>query len=154
MAIKYTSCVYLFCEDTVLLMYRNIKKNDENHGKWIGIGGKQEEHESIRQCAIREIKEETGYTADTLYENGTIHFCVEDKETECITVFTSEVSYFDLVDCNEGTLKWIPADKVLSLPLWQGDALFLKDILKDKKAQFTYTLHYSKQGNLLDWSKD
>ena len=71
MAIKHTSCVYLFCEDTVLLMYRNIKKNDENHGKWIGIGGKQKEHESIRQCAVREVKEETGYTAENLYENGT-----------------------------------------------------------------------------------
>ena len=79
---------------------------------------------------------------------------MEKEETECITVFTAEVSYFDLMNCNEGTLQWIPADKVLSLPLWQGDALFLNDILTDRKAQFNYTLHYSKQGNLLDWSKD
>ena len=38
------------------------KKNDLNHDKWIGVGGKFEDKESPEDCALRETKEETGLT--------------------------------------------------------------------------------------------
>lgn len=43
------------------MLYRNKKQNDVNKSKWIGVGGKFEDYESIYDCAKREIQEETGY---------------------------------------------------------------------------------------------
>ena len=41
-------------EREVLLLHRVKKKNDLNHDKWIGIGGKFEEGESPEDC-LRQI---------------------------------------------------------------------------------------------------
>ena len=49
-------------QDGKYLMLHRVKKNDINHDKWIGIGGKFEEKESPEDCALREVKEETGLT--------------------------------------------------------------------------------------------
>ena len=31
-----------------------------------------------------------------------------------------------LIDCNEGTLEWVPKAEVENLPIWQGDKIFLR----------------------------
>lgn len=40
---KNTTLCYLEQDGSWLLLHRNKKKNDPNHDKWIGIGGKFEE---------------------------------------------------------------------------------------------------------------
>ena len=42
------------------MLHRVKKKNDVNHDKWIGVGGKFEEGESPEECLLREVWEETG----------------------------------------------------------------------------------------------
>ncbi len=37
-----------------------------------------------------------------------------------------------LPDCSEGTLRWIPKAKIMSLNLWEGDRIFLKELLEGK----------------------
>ena len=56
---KYSSCVYLVKDEQWLFLKRNKKKNDVNHNKFIGVGGKLEENETMEQCARREVFEET-----------------------------------------------------------------------------------------------
>ena len=31
-----------------------------------------------------------------------------------------------MTDCDEGTLEWVPKDRVEQLPIWQGDKLFFR----------------------------
>ena len=57
--INSTLC-YLRRGQDVLLLHRVKKENDLNHDKWIGVGGKFEDRESPEDCALREIREETG----------------------------------------------------------------------------------------------
>ena len=57
---KNTTLCYLEQDGSWLLLHRNKKKNDPNHDKWIGIGGKFEENESPDDCVRREFREETG----------------------------------------------------------------------------------------------
>ena len=57
---KQTTLCYLERGDEYLMLHRTKKKNDENHDKWIGVGGKFEANESPEDCMRREIFEETG----------------------------------------------------------------------------------------------
>ena len=41
-----------------LMLHRVKKKNDVNHDKWIGVGGKFEEGESPEDCLLREVRED------------------------------------------------------------------------------------------------
>ena len=45
-----------------LMLHRIKKKNDLNHDKWVGVGGKFEDGESPEECVVRETWEETGLT--------------------------------------------------------------------------------------------
>lgn len=59
---RNTTLCYIEKDGKYLMLHRTKKENDENKDKWIGIGGKFEEGESPEDCALREIKEETGLT--------------------------------------------------------------------------------------------
>ena len=57
-----TTICYLTVDGKTLMLHRVKKKNDMNHDKWIGIGGKFEFGESPEECNLREFREETGLT--------------------------------------------------------------------------------------------
>ncbi len=73
---KCSTCGYIEYENAYLMLYRDRKQHDVNHGKWIGVGGKFEHGETARQCMCREIKEETGlvFTEDELCFRGILYF--------------------------------------------------------------------------------
>ena len=52
---KQTTLCYLERGEDYLLLHRVKKKNDENHDKWIGVGGKFEDGESPEDCVLREV---------------------------------------------------------------------------------------------------
>ena len=56
---KNTTLCYVTRGDQVLMLHRVKKKNDINHDKWIGIGGKFLPEESPDECLLREAWEET-----------------------------------------------------------------------------------------------
>ena len=57
-----TLCYLENDKDEYLMLHRVKKKNDVNHDKWIGVGGKFEADESPEECLLREVREETGLT--------------------------------------------------------------------------------------------
>ena len=63
---RLTTLCYIERDGCYLLMNRNKKTNDENEGKWIGVGGHLEENEAPEECVLREIKEETGLEVTNL----------------------------------------------------------------------------------------
>ena len=137
-----TSLCYLEKNNSYLMLHRIKKKNDCNHDKWIGIGGKFEKNESPEECARREVFEETGIKVGRLEYRGIVTF-VSKSETgvyyELMHLFwTDDFSDLQdnkaLSDCDEGILEWIPKDKMNELPHWQGDEIFLD--LIDKKVPF------------------
>lgn len=107
-----------------LMLYRNKKKNDLNEGKWVGVGGKFEEGESPEECLIREVREETGLTLTEYTMRGIVTFVSDVWGTEYMFLYTASASG-EIGECTEGELRWIPREKILSLPLWEGDKVFL-----------------------------
>ena len=135
------------------MLHRVKKKVDENKDKWIGIGGKFEEGESPEECAVREIREETGFClpADALRFRAVVTFVSDEWGTEYMHLFTSSVpdamlSTLSGSENDEGTLEWVPFDKVQDLTIWEGDRIFLR-LLAENAPFFSLKLEY--QGDRL-----
>ena len=62
MELLQTTLCYLEKDGAYLMLHRVKKKNDVNHDKWVGVGGKFEPGEDAPACALREVREETGLT--------------------------------------------------------------------------------------------
>lgn len=123
------------------MLHRTKKANDENHDKWIGIGGKFEEGESPEECMLRETREETGLTVTDWRYRGIVTFVSNQWGSEYMHLFTAQSYAGTLRDCDEGDLEWIEKSKLLSLPIWEGDKIFLR-LLQDGEPFFSLKLCY------------
>lgn len=128
---KKTTLCYIKRGDEYLLLYRNKKKNDENEGKWVGVGGKFEPGETPEECLVREVYEETGLTLTGYIFHGIVGFRSDKWGEEDMYLYTGTEFTGEIIrDCDEGELRWISKDKMLELPMWEGDKLFLKPMLE------------------------
>ncbi len=143
---KNTSLCYIEQDGKYLLLHRVKKAQDENQGKWIGVGGKFEPKESPEECVLREVREETGLTLTRYRLRGIVTFVSDRYETEYMYLFTADGFTGTLTDTEEGVLQWVDKEAVLSLPHWEGDRLFLELLAKDAPF-FSLKLEY--QGDTL-----
>lgn len=147
---KNTTLCYVEQDGKYLMLLRNKKKQDENAGKWIGVGGKFEEGESPQDCLLREVQEETGLRLTQYRFRGIVTFVSDQYETEYMHLFTAHGFEGERIPCDEGELRWVEKDEVLSLPLWEGDREFLR-LLREDAPFFFLKLVY--QGDKLVSSK-
>ena len=125
-----------------LMLHRTKKQNDLNAGKWIGVGGKFEADETPEECLLREVYEETGLTLTHYRFRGIVTFLSNEWEGEYMHLFTADKYEGTLCDCNEGELAWVPKNDVLKLNLWEGDHIFLRELLKNDRF-FSLKLSYT-----------
>ena len=125
-----------------LMLHRVKKKNDVNHDKWIGVGGKFEDGESPEECLLREVREETGLTLTRWRFRGIVTFVAEGHETEYIYLYTADQWTGEMIECNEGDLEWIPKGKVCDLPIWEGDKIFFRLIENPDSPFFSLKMAY------------
>lgn len=138
---KQTTLCYIERNGCYLMLHRTKKENDENAGKWIGVGGGLEEGESPEDCAAREIAEETGLRPLSLRFRGIVTFVSDQWGTEYMYLFTCRDFDGDVQECDEGDLRWIPIDEVEVLPAWEGDKIFLR-LLSERQDFFSLKLCY------------
>ncbi len=136
-----TTLCYIEKDSKYLMLHRVKKVNDLNQDKWIGIGGKFEDKESPEECMLREALEETGLTLINPEYRGLLTFVSDKWPTEYIHLFYADNFSGELIECNEGNLEWVPIKDIYSLPLWQGDKIFLK-LIEDKVPFFSLKLQY------------
>ena len=139
---KNTTLCYIEKDGRYLMLYRGKKENDPNAGKWVGVGGKFEDKESPEDCVRREVKEETGLELISQRLRGIITFVSDKWETEYMYLFTADEFCGELTLCDEGDLMWVEREKVLTLPLWEGDKLFLSLITDPDLPFFSMKLCY------------
>ena len=132
---------YITRGNQVLMLHRIKKKNDINKDKWIGIGGKFEQEESPDECLLREAKEETGLTLTSWRCRGVVTFLNTECDGEYMYLFTADDYEGQLKECDEGDLQWVSRDFLYSLPMWEGDKIFL-DLLWSDAPFFLLTLRY------------
>ena len=143
---KQTTLCYIEKDNAYLMMHRIKKKDDENQGKWVGVGGKFEFGESPEDCVLRETQEETGLTLDKYQYRGLVTFVFHDegKDSLCeyMHLFTATKFHGEFRQCDEGVLEWLPKEKLMQLPMWTGDRIFLELIDRDDTPFFSLKLCY------------
>ncbi len=137
-----TTLCYIERDGNYLMLHRIKKENDINRDKWIGIGGKFEDGESPEECLLREVREETGLTLTRYAYRGIVTFVSDRWTTEYMHLFTADGFTGDLIDCDEGTLEWVPKEKVPLLPTWSGDRIFLDLLMREDVPFFSLKLSY------------
>ncbi len=143
---KNTTLCYIERDGKYLMLHRVKEKNDANHDKWIGVGGHFENRESPYDCILREIREETAleFSREDMEYRGIVTFVSDEYETEYMHLFTVSKVPDDYTppECDEGVLEWISKEKLLSLPMWEGDMIFLR-LLDEERRFFHLKLVYS-----------
>ena len=135
-----TSLCYIERGEQYLMLHRVKKQNDQNHDKWIGIGGKFEPGESPEDCVLREVREETGLTLTRWRYCGIVTFVLADW-TEYMHLFCADGFEGTLRECDEGVLEWIDKSALRALLMWEGDKIFL-DLMQAHRPFFSLKLVY------------
>ena len=99
---KQTTLCYLERDGQYLMLHRVKKEHDENHDKWIGVGGKFEDRESPEDCVRREVLEETGLTLTQYRYCGLVTFVSDIWPTEYMHLFHATGFTGTPKDCDEG----------------------------------------------------
>ncbi|MCS6864351.1 MAG: 8-oxo-dGTP diphosphatase [Gemmataceae bacterium] len=147
---------YVFSPDgrQVLMIHRNTRPDDPHFGKYNGLGGKLERHEDVVSGLKREIREEAGIECQTVRLAGTISWPGFGRRGEDWFGFIFRVESFTgtpFAANAEGTLEWIDVDRVLTLPLWEGDYYFLPRIFDPASPPFHGVMPYH-NGKPQSWS--
>lgn len=137
-------------KSSVLMLHRVKKEKDYHQGKWNGLGGKFNPGETPEECAVREIKEESGLIVRNPAMRGFITFPKFDGIDDWyVFLFTAENYSGNITESPEGKLEWIKIEKLKDLNLWEGDKIFLEWIFKENffSAKFNY-----EEGRFIDYS--
>jgi 8-oxo-dGTP diphosphatase len=123
---KLATLCYLKMDGKTLMIHRIKKENDMHHGKWNGLGGKLNPGESPEDCVIREVREESGLIIRDPLLKGFLTFPrFANDEDWYAFVYVARKIEGQLIESEEGVLKWINDEHLFSLDLWEGDLIFL-----------------------------
>ncbi len=137
----------------VLMVHRNARGDDQHLGKYNGLGGKLEPDEDVVAGMRREIHEEAGIECVDMRLRGTISWPGFGKAGEDWLGFVFVVdrwSGMPLTSNPEGILEWVPVEKILELPLWEGDRHFLPLVFDDDPRAFHGVMPY-RNGRMQSW---
>ena len=140
-SIKPAAAVAIINDKKELLMLHR-----KDNKKWTMPGGTMEFGESMTECALREVKEESGLNVEIkdiigTYTDPNIRVAYSDGEVrqEFTIVYYGEVQGYDVkLDEESSNYVWVSFDKVLELPLADSQRRRLIDVMayleKGKKA--------------------
>jgi len=112
----------------VLLMKRAAHKRIFPN-RYNGVGGYIERDEDPLTSAAREIREETGLTVRDLRLRAVHNIDAGVRTGIVLFVFTAWTDTRDVIECEEGTLHWIPREAVADLDVVEDLPLILPRVL-------------------------
>ena len=140
-SIKPATAVALFDGDGRILLLRR-KDND----KWTMPGGTVDFGESLGQCAVREIREETGFNIEIsgligTYTDPNVLIAYSDGEVrqEFTLVYAAKIKSGELtIDHESKEAVWVSIADALNLPLADSQRRRLQDVERYRERPLTF----------------
>lgn len=113
--IELVTCVMIQNSESGEVLVQNRKRK---YPGWSFPGGHVERGESFYDCAVREVKEETGLDVKNLKYCGIVHW-VNRENDERYLCFMYKAMEFDgelIAETDEGEQFWLNVDELLATP--------------------------------------
>lgn len=140
---KVCTLLFLIKENHILLA---MKKRGFGAGRYNGIGGKIEPHETIEEALVRECQEEIEVTPRRYWKVGE-HDFIQDTNTNPWRVFV-HVYLCDKwegkpIETEEMAPEWFLLNEIPYANMWQDDEHWLPQVLAGDKiwGQFSFDEH-------------
>lgn len=140
--LKQRTLCFLIKDGQVLL---GQKKRGFGQGYWLGIGGKVESGENVKEAARREMKEEVGVELVHMDRVATLDFYfpyVEEpkKWNQQVCVFVANTWHGDPKESEEINPRWFKVDNIPIDLMWDDAHYWLPKVLQGIKltAEFTF----------------
>lgn len=146
---RKVTLVFLIKEDEILLA---MKKRGFGMNLYNGIGGKQDEGETILDTAKRETLEEIGVKVDNLEQVAILNFYTNNKSSEHqfdqqAYVYLARTWENDPIETEEMSPKWFKIQEIPFNQMWEDDPFWLPRILAGEKLEADFV--FDEQGHLL-----
>ena len=144
--------------DTVLMIRRNARPDDDHYGKVNGLGGKLERDEDVISSLRRELREEARVDLTSVRLRGTItwtNFGPKNEEWLGFVFLADAWEGRPPTTNHEGTLEWIARSRLreacaddeavrsaADLPMWEGDRHFVPLVFDSDPRVFHGTMPY------------
>ena len=115
MNVELVTCIMIYKSESNEVLVQNRKKK---YPGWSFPGGHVEKGESFYDCAVREVKEETGFDVKNLQYCGVVHWINRENDERylCFMYKTSDFEGDLLESTDEGEQFWLGMDKLLATP--------------------------------------
>ena len=136
---KASTLVLLVQEGRLLL---GMKKRGFGVGKWNGFGGKVESGETVREGALREMREECGVDipSSALTEAGVLAFDFPDGSCGPLLVHVFKASGYTgkIEESEEMAPRWFETNSIPFDQMWQEDEHWFPLFLSDTRCTATF----------------
>ena len=134
--IEATLCFVIDGEDVLLIE----KRRGLGEGWYNGPGGKLEDGETPRACAVREVREEVGLELEpaALERAGKLTFRLDDEVHTVCHVFRTEEFAGTPEATEEARPEWVSIDDVPYDRMWEDDRLWLPAVLDGDTVEGTF----------------
>ncbi len=125
------------------------KRRGLGSGWYNGPGGKREDGETLRECAIREVREEVGIDVDSpaLEPAGELTFFLDDDPRINCHVFRTDRFDGEPSASPEARPEWFAVDEVPYDRMWEDDRHWLPGVLEGETVRGEF---YFEGGEPLD----
>ena len=133
--------VYAIRDDEVLL-HRRVK--DPNKDLWVGPGGKLEADESPTECALREMREESGLAIEDPLLRGIMTEVSPRPDYQWITFIFAATRWRGALapDPAIGEFRWVRTADVFGLPIPPTDRIFFARVIRVADRPFLLKFTY------------
>jgi len=132
---QYFTVGFIFTPDLTKVLLVHKTKPAWQAGMLNGIGGKQEEHESMLTCILRETREESGLQTANWQHVGTLSH-KEKRIAVLTTTYAGDTA--DAKQCDYEQVEWFSLDKIPDNTISDAKWLIVmaKEILQGNNVSF------------------
>jgi 8-oxo-dGTP pyrophosphatase MutT (NUDIX family) len=136
--------VYAIKDDEVLL-HRRVKA--PNEGLWVAPGGKLEPHESPVECAVREMREETGLEVADAVLRGVMTEISPRDDYQWLTFIFAATRWSGALApaAGIGEFRWVRIPAVYALDIPPTDRIFFARVVRLSDPPFLLKFSYDEQ---------